>query len=77
MPEEGRTIRGGGHWVTKCVSKHGENGPAWKEWPRRGRFPGLRTGSLGIREISSRITGVRGEGLRRIKEEGGRIGWSS
>lgn len=29
MPEEGRTIRGGGHWVTKCVSKHGENGPAW------------------------------------------------
>lgn len=28
-----RTIRGGVHWVTKCVSKHGENGPCRKNGP--------------------------------------------
>lgn len=43
-----RTIRGGVHWVTKCVSKHGENGPCRKNVPWTS---GLRTGSLGIREI--------------------------
>lgn len=63
-----RTIGGGDHWATKCVSKHGENGPRRKNGPVDVWFTDwFPWNSRNIRGLQVCVE----EGLRRIKEEGG------